>query len=38
MNSLRLKQDEYITRQSRQRVTTYVQRMLKDGYIDEKTK
>ena len=32
------KQDEDITNQIQQRVTIYVQRMLKDGYIDEKTK
>ena len=27
----------YLTNQIQERVTTYVQRMLKDGYIDEKT-
>ena len=32
------KQDGDITNQIQERVTTYVQRMLKDGYIDEKTK
>ena len=32
------KQDEDITNQIQQRVTIYVQHMLKDGYIDEKTK
>ena len=32
------KQDGDITNQIQQRVTIYVQRMLKDGYIDEKTK
>ena len=28
----------YLTNQIQERVTTYVQRMLKDGYIDEKTR
>ena len=32
------RQDEDITNKIQQRVTIYVQRMLKDGYIDEKTK
>ena len=32
------KQDEDITNQIQERVTTYVKRMLKDGYIDKKTK
>ena len=32
------KQDEDITNQIQQRVTIYVKRMLKNGYIDEKTK
>ena len=32
------KQDEDITNHIQQWVTTYVQRMLKDGSIDEKTK
>ena len=32
------KQDGDITNQIQERVTTYVQRMLKDGYIDDKTK
>ena len=32
------KQDEDITNQIQQRVTVYVKRMLKNGYIDEKTK
>ena len=32
------KQDGDITNQIQERVTTYVQRMLKDGYIDKKTK
>ena len=32
------KQDEDITNQIQQRVIIYVQHMLKDGYIDEKTK
>jgi len=31
------KQDEAITNQTQQRVTTYVQRMLKDGHIAEMT-
>ena len=32
------KQDEDMTKQIQQRVSIYVQRMLKDGYIDEKMK
>ena len=32
------KQDRDITNQIQERVTTYVKRMLKDGYIDKKTK
>ena len=32
------KQDGDITNQIQERVTTYVKRMLKDGYIDKKTK
>ena len=32
------KQNRGITNQIQERVTTYVKRMLKDGYIDKKTK